>query len=642
MTKLLDNIESPADIKKLDISQLCELASEIRDCIIDSVANCGGHLASNLGTVELTLAMHYVFDFNKDHLTWDVGHQCYSHKIITGRKNKFNQLRKRGGVSGFPDQKESPYDRFEVGHAGTSIATALGMGLAAENLKLNDKIVSMVGDASIVNGLSLEALNNLQMLNRQFLVVLNDNSMAIDVTQGAIAKMLSKVRLSQTYEEIVKTTHNVLEHVPLIGKKVDNAIDHFKKTLRMSLPASQLFESFNISYFGPVDGHDIPSLIELFKELKDLDRPAVLHVYTKKGKGFSPAKDDPCKYHSTGPFQVNGKITTHEASDGESYTAVFGDALEELAQKDDRITAITAAMPGGTGLNKFRKEFPDRYFDVGIAESVAVDIAAGQAKMGLRPIVCVYSTFLQRSFDQIAHEVSLQNLPVIFCIDRAGVVGDDGPTHHGMLDIGFTRMLPNMKVLAPACKAEVKLALEYALKQDCPVAIRYPRDIVPIESEYLAVCDCEFVSGKSVKVIDHDSNIVLLAYGAMLSNALEVAEVLETENIMVDVVNARFAKPLDLDFVEMINNGKHIIAIEDHSKNCGFASALIESLCEIADKTSNGENLGNPLSRLTILGGSDEYIEKASRQMQLDEMGISKDKIVETVKRIQNKVNVSL
>ncbi len=635
MTKLLDQINSPSDIKKLNIEELNELAQQIREHIVDSVAKCGGHLASNLGMVELTLALHYVFDFEKDHLTWDVGHQCYCHKILTGRRDEFGKLRKRGGVSGFPDQKESKYDRFEVGHAGTSIATALGIGLAAENLKLDDRIVALVGDASIVNGVSLEALNNLQRLKRQFLVVLNDNSMAIDVTQGAIAKLFSKVRLSQTYEEIVKTTHNVLEHVPLIGKKVDNAIERFKKTLMMSLPASQLFESFNIPYFGPVDGHDIESLINLFKELKGLDRPAILHVYTKKGKGFSPADNDPCKYHSTGPFDVNGKSTPPEQSTTKSYTTTFGEAIVDIAKKDDRIVAITAAMPGGTGLNEFRREFPHRYLDTGIAESVAVDIAAGQAKMGLRPLVCVYSTFLQRSFDQIAHEVSLQNLPVIFCIDRAGVVGDDGPTHHGLLDIGYTRMLPNMIVLAPATGAEVKLSLEYALTQNCPVAIRYPRDVVPTESEDILLCNREFVTGKSIKVINNNSDIVIVAYGAMLSNALDAAEVLETENIMVDVVNARFAKPIDQSIIDMIEEGKYVITVEEHSKSCGFGSAVLEKLTQNISNADKRVLNSNPLERLTILAGGDKYIEKGSREIQLKELGVDCDSIIDTVKRIQ-------
>lgn len=636
MSKYLDRINSPADLKKLDVKELPALADEIRTLIIDTVSKTGGHLASNLGTVELTVAMHYVFDFQNDHLLWDVGHQCYTHKILTGRKNKFNKLRTPDGVSGFPDPKESIYDRFEVGHSGTSISTALGIGLAAEHLNRKEKIVAMVGDASLVNGLSFEALNNLQRLKRQMMVVLNDNSMAIDVTQGAIAKMFSAVRLSHTYEEIVKTTKNILEHVPLIGKKVENAIERFKKTIRMSLPASQLFESLNLAYFGPVDGHDIQSLVEIFKALKELQHPAVLHVYTKKGKGFTPAKEDPCKFHSTGPFEVNGKLTVPAKTSGKSYTKAFGDAIVESAQKDERLIAITSAMPDGTGLNNFRQEFPKRYFDVGIAESVAVDIAAGQAKLGLRPFVCVYSTFLQRSFDQIAHEVSLQNLPVTFCIDRAGLVGSDGPTHHGMLDISYTRTLPNMVVIAPSCEKEIKLAIEYSLRHNAPLAIRYPRDIVPIETDDFTPCFVDFETGKSVTVIENNSDIVLVSYGATLINAIEAAEVLETENIMVDVINARFAKPIDNKIIDLIKAGKHIITIEEHSKTGGFGSAILETLADTVDNNSNLDTK-KLYGGITVLAGPDAYIERGNRDLQQNEIGISKDKIIETVKKIIEK-----
>lgn len=632
MGKFLEHINSPQDIRKLSVEQLEQLAIEIREFIIDKVSKTGGHLASNLGVVELTLAMHYVFDFDTDHLLWDVGHQCYTHKIITGRKNDFDKLRKRGGVSGFPAPEESDYDRFEVGHAGTSIATALGIGLAAKKLNKEDKIVALVGDASIVNGLSLEALNNLQGLNRQLLVVLNDNSMAIDVTQGAIAKMFSKIRLSHTYEEIARTTRNAIEHLPLIGKQVDNAIEKFKKTVRMGLPASRLFESLNLAYFGPVDGHDIGSLIELFEAVKELKHPAVLHVYTKKGKGFTPAHEDPCKYHSTGPFQVSGMITKPlKKSDRKSYTQAFGESIVEVGKEDDRVVTITAAMPDGTGLSKFRDEFPDRYYDVGIAESAAVDIAAGQAKMGLKPVVCIYSTFLQRSFDQIAHEVSLQNLPVIFCIDRAGVVGDDGPTHHGMMDICYTRTLPNMTVLAPATEREVKLCLDFARTHDKATAIRYPRDFVPDQSEKIACCDAPFELGKSVTVVDNNADVVLVSYGAVLANAVEAAETLEGEGVKVDVINARFAKPLDNRIFEMVKNGKTIITIEDHNKSCGFGSAVVERLHELADIDNGLEDYS--AGEVIVLGGGDEYIQKASRDVQMDEMGISSDKVVETVKR---------
>ena len=630
MSEYLKNIKTPLDLRNLSIEQLSELADEIRRLIIETVSVTGGHLASNLGVVELTIALHYVFDLDTDHLLWDVGHQCYTHKILTGRKDDFHLLRQQDGISGFPSPQESPYDSFEVGHTGTSISTALGIGMAAKHLKKNDKIISLVGDASIVNGASFEALNNLQRLKRQLLVVLNDNSMAIDVTQGAIAKMLSKIRLSHTYDEINRTTSNVIEHVHLIGKKFENAIENFKKTIRMSLPASRLFESLNIAYFGPVDGHDIGSLIELFTALKDLDRPAVLHVYTKKGKGFSPADADPCKYHSTGPFALDGKTAQPaKKAPTKSFTQAFSDAIVEVSKKHDNVVAITAAMSDGTGLREFKNLFPDRFYDVGIAESVAVDIAAGQAKMGLKPIVCIYSTFLQRSFDQIAHEVSLQNLPVIFCIDRAGLVGDDGPTHHGMLDIGYIRCLPNMVVISPATAGEMESALEFAVNHNGPVAIRYPRDHVPMESKELAACNTPFELGKSVTLLNHEPDINLVALGTTLQAALDAAETLETENINVGVINARFAKPIDDHLIDLLKKGKTLITLEDHSETCGFGSALLEKAAQIDDN-----NKQVYISQIKVLAGPDSFIKKASRQAQLDQLGLSKEKLVQTVKDI--------
>lgn len=510
MSNFLEQINSPTDVKKLSVPQLVELAEEIRSYIIKCVSKTGGHLASNLGVVELTLALHCVFDFKSDKLIWDVGHQCYTHKIITGRKEPFKHLRHVEGVSGFPNPAESDYDQFMVGHAGTAITTAIGIALgeqlkAEQNKNSTDekKIVSVVGDACIVNGTSFEGLNNLGLIKRQMLIVLNDNSMAIDATVGAMAKYFSKVRLSQTYEDLRKTTNNILEHMPVIGKSVEEAIERIKRSIRMALPASQMFESMHIPYFGPVDGHDIGSLIQLFEALSELNHPVILHVYTKKGKGFSPADEGPAQFHSTGPFKLNGDGDTIEESSQPSkrtFTKSFGDHLTELAEKDDKVIAITSAMCDGTGLNDFKKQHPNRFYDVGIAESAAVDIAAGLAKTGYKPVVCIYSTFLQRSFDQIAQDVALQNLPVIFCIDRAGLVGADGPTHHGLLDIGFLRIIPNLVLIAPANDIEMRLALEFALNHNSPVAIRYPKDNVPDDKDVPAACSKPFEEGKSVTV----------------------------------------------------------------------------------------------------------------------------------------------
>jgi 1-deoxy-D-xylulose-5-phosphate synthase len=627
MADLLEQIDSPDDLKKLSIRQLKLLADEIRRFILASVSKTGGHLASNLGAVELTLALHYVFDFKTDKLLWDVGHQCYTHKIITGRKADFTRLRKRDGISGFPNPDESVYDQFVVGHAGTSIATAIGMAMGQVKSGKDDKIVALVGDASIVNGLSFEALNNLGLVKRQLLIILNDNSMAIDATQGAVAKYFSKVRLSQTYEDLRKTTRNILEHTPLIGKTVEEAIERIKKSIRMVLPASQMFESLNIPYFGPVDGHDIESLIKLFKALLHLNHPAILHVYTKKGKGFTPADDDPRRFHSTGPFKINGDAVEASAAAKPTFTDVFGQHLTELASKDNRIIAITSAMCDGTGLAEFRKRFADRFYDVGIAESVAVDIAAGLAKSGLKPVVCIYSTFLQRSFDQIFQEVAMQNLPVVFCIDRAGVVGSDGPTHHGLMDIGFLRMMPNMVLTAPADQHELKLALEFALAENKPVCLRYPRDLVPSSEFDLSACAQPFELGKSVFVKSSPSSaIAIVAYGSVLTEALKAAQLLQQDGIDVDVINARFAAPVDERIIALLRRLKGIITVEDHNLACGFGSAVLEVAAAA---------LPRPITKpIVALGMPRTFLKHDSRSAQLMQAGISADRIIQAAKEL--------
>ncbi|MHC4624514.1 MAG: 1-deoxy-D-xylulose-5-phosphate synthase [Planctomycetota bacterium] len=626
MGGLLRQIDSPDDLKQLSAGELKDLADEIREFILASVSKRGGHLASNLGVVELTLALHYVFDFKKDKLLWDVGHQCYAHKIITGRRDKFELLRKADGISGFPDPAESVYDQFVVGHAGTSVATAIGMAVGQAQQQKDDIIVALVGDASIVNGASFEALNNLGLVKRQLLIVLNDNSMAIDPTQGAVAKYFSKVRLSQTYEDLRRTTSNILEHMPVIGKGVEEVIERIKKSIRMVLPASQLFESLNIPYFGPVDGHDIGSLVKLFKALTHLDHPAILHVYTKKGKGFEPAEQDGRRYHSTGPFKINGDAMS-AAPGRKSFTCAFGDSLVELAEKDSRVVAITSAMCDGTGLGEFRKRFGERFYDVGIAESAAVDIAAGLARSGLRPVVCIYSTFLQRSLDQICQEVALQNLPVVFCIDRAGVVGSDGPTHHGLMDTGFLRMMPNMVLTAPVDEAELKLALEFALKENRPVAIRYPKDFVPEKKLVATACSKPFRLGESVYVKrQKDSAVAVVSYGSILQEALEAARLLAEEGIATDVINARFAAPVDERIVSLLSEGKCMVTVEDHRLACGFGGAVLE----LAASTLKG-----PIEKpIRVLGAPRRFIRHDSRGVQLMESGVNADKIVQAVKEV--------
>jgi 1-deoxy-D-xylulose-5-phosphate synthase len=640
MSELLDKIHGPADLKKLSVAELETVAEEIRQFILRSVSKTGGHLASNLGAVELTVALHYVFDFKHDKLLWDVGHQCYPHKIITGRRAGFERLRQVGGISGFPNPGESEYDQFAVGHAGTSVATAIGMALG-EQLKTQKaepsderrtdpqqgqqnvpKIVALVGDASIVNGVSFEALNNLGLVKRQLLIVLNDNSMAIDVTVGAVAKYFSRVRLSHTYEDLRKTTRNILEHVPGIGRSVEEAVERIKKTIRMVLPPSQLFESLNVPYFGPVDGHDMDSLVQLFEALSEVDHPVLLHVYTKKGKGFHPADKGPTRFHSTGPFKINGDcVEATTVSHQPTFTNAFGEALTELAAEDERIVAITSAMCDGTGLGSFREKFPGRFYDVGIAESAAVDIAAGMAKSQLKPVVCIYSTFLQRSFDQIFQDVALQNLPVIFCVDRAGVVGSDGPTHHGLMDIGYLRMLPNMVLAAPADAVEMKRVLEFALGQDQPVVIRYPKDSIPPEEFVRAASDKPFKLGKSVMVKRGRSSVLgIVGYGTVLAEALQAAKILRGEGVAVDVINARFAAPLDESIVGYLDRGKGLITVEDHHICCGFGSAVLERAA------AHGHCPG----AIRVLGAPRRFIGHDTRTSQLMEAGISADEIVKT------------
>lgn len=634
MDEILAQINSPDDLKQLSAEQLKALPDEIRRYILGTVSNTGGHLASNLGVVELTIALHYVFDFKKDKLLFDVGHQCYTHKILTGRKEAFRKLRQAEGLSGFPNPEESEYDQFAVGHAGTAIPTAVGMALGKLRSKKQGRIVALVGDASIVTGLSFEALNNLGLVKRQLLIVLNDNSMAIDPTQGAVAKYFSEMRLSHTYEDLRRTSKNILEHLPVIGKGVEDALEKIKKSIRMTLPPSRLFESLNIPYFGPIDGHDIEVLVKILKATEHLDHPAILHVYTQKGKGFAPAEGNQPTYHSTGPFKINSENGDNgngiEPAAGErklTFTNSFGKHLVELAEKDDRIVAISSAMCDGTGLGKFREKFVDRFFDVGIAESAAVDIAAGIAKTGLRPVVCIYSTFLQRSFDQIFQEVALQNLPVIFCIDRAGVVGADGPTHHGLMDIGFLRMMPNMVLTAPANDIEMALVLEFALKINNPAIIRYPKDFVPQDE---TVCSTPFELGKSVTVKKADnSQIAVVAYGTVLTEALAAAKTLEHEGIAVDVINARFAAPVDDEIIALMDKGKGIITVEDHGLACGFGAAVLERTALLKG------SLNRPIM---ILGAPRQFIRHDSRKQQFMTIGVNADEIAKSARQMYRSI----
>lgn len=627
--KWLNTIRQPEDLRKLSMEQLNELAAEIRQRIIEVVGKNGGHLASNLGVTELTLALHYCFDFRRDRLLWDVGHQCYPHKLLSGRHERFDSLRKAGGVSGFPEPAESEYDLFRVGHAGTAIATAVGLARGDQVLGLDRRIVALVGDASIVNGLSFEGLNQAGLLNRQFLVVLNDNNWGIAPTQGAMAEYLAKFRTSNLYEEVKQRAQRVLSCVPLVGKPVAGAIGAIRDGIKATVSPHQIFEQMGFMYVGPVQGHDVAHLIELLQLLGGVQHPVLLHVHTNKGQGADFATAEPGRFHSPRPFYIEsgGKVTIQKGS-GKSWTAAFSDALTELAAEDERIFGLTAGMPDGTGLDKFAKAYPKRFLDVGIAESAAVDMAAGMARAGLRPIVAVYSTFLQRAFDQVFQEASLQGLPVIFCMDRAGLVGGDGAVHHGFLDVSYLRGLPGMILVAPADEPELKAALRFALRQNQPVAIRYPRADVP---EPMGEAP-PFELGQS-RLVHPGRDVTILAYGATVSHALDAAELLATDHVSVQVINARFAKPVDTRMLaNVLSAGHPVITVEDHSLTGGFGSAVLEAAQELRLPTEHILRLGMP---------TDRFIPQGTRAGQLAECGIDAAGIAAAVQQELDQLGTS-
>ncbi|HKQ47417.1 MAG TPA: 1-deoxy-D-xylulose-5-phosphate synthase [Phycisphaerae bacterium] len=611
MKSILPTLESPAQLRGMSREQLLQLAQEIRERIIAVVGKNGGHLASNLGVVELAIALHYAFDFAHDRLLWDVGHQAYPHKLLTGRNERFDTLRKAGGISGFPNIDESPYDLFNVGHAGTAIPTAVGLARGASALGEDRRVVAVVGDASIFNGVAFEGLNQAGTLRRQLLVVLNDNSMGIAPTQGGMAEYLAKFRVSPVYEELKRKVKKYLPSVPVIGKAAFDALDHLKEGLKATVSPHQIFEQLGFVYVGPMDGHDVEHLIELFSVLKNVHHPVLVHVHTQKGKGAEWACAEPTKFHSPKPFKVEG-CRVEIQKGGVSYTAAFADALIDLARQDKRIYAMTAAMPDGTGLNKYQEVLPERFLDGGIAESATVDIAAGMCKAGLRPVVAIYSTFLQRAFDQVFQEVVLQGLPVIFCLDRAGLVGGDGPVHHGFLDIAYLRGFQNIVVMAPGDGAEIGSALRLALDLKVPSVIRYPRDTIP-EPLYPDNTPPPFELGRSI-TLREGGDATILAYGAICRAALDAAELLYADGIEVRVVNARFAKPVDRQMVaDALERGRPVVSVEDHSVSGGFGSAVLETARDLGLSAANVIVLGIP---------ADRFIAHGSRAGQLAECGI--------------------
>ncbi|MCA9242727.1 MAG: 1-deoxy-D-xylulose-5-phosphate synthase [Phycisphaerales bacterium] len=617
---LLKQINSPADMQRLSMDELQRLAQEVRERVIEVVVANGGHLASNLGVTELTIALHKVFDFSKDRLLWDVGHQCYVHKLLTGRNADFDTLRQAGGVSGFPSRGESPYDLFDVGHAGTAIATAVGMARGDQALGRDNRVVALVGDASIVNGVAFEGLNQAGTLRRQFLVVLNDNSMGIARTQGGFASHLARFRVSSLYEEVKDKVKRHLPNVPLVGKGMFDMLDHLKEGFKATVSPHQIFEQMGFLYVGPVDGHDLPHLIEMIDVLSDVDHPVLLHVHTEKGRGCDWATADPCTFHSPGKLKVEGDIVTVIKAGRKSWTTAFADATMALMNDNPVVHALTAAMPDGTGLAKVADAFPDRVWDCGIAESCTVDIAAGMCRAGLRPIAAIYSTFLQRAFDQVFQEVVLQELPVVFCIDRAGLVGGDGAVHHGYMDIAYLRTLQNIVLMAPADERDLNEAMRFALTLNTPSAIRYPRDNTP---EPIGV-ETPFELGRARQLTD-GPDATVFAYGGTVPYAIEAARILAQEDIYITVYDARFAKPVDGDAIRMaIECGAPLLTVEDHSIAGGFGSAVLEA----------ANSAGLPTDGVIRLGlAENTFYKHGSRGGQLAEAGIDAAGIAQATRR---------
>ena len=572
MERLIDKIEGPPDLRKLTITELRTAAGEIREEILNTVSKTGGHIASSLGAVELTIAIHYVFNTPEDAVLWDVGHQTYAHKILTGRLKKFPTLRRLGGLSGFPNKDESPqYDIFTTGHSSTSISTAMGLVVARDLKGEKNKIIAVTGDASLAGGMSFEALNHAGHANKDIIVILNDNELSISHSVGALSRYLNRILVNPAYNKIRIDIERLVKRIPRFGFRAYRAARKLEEGLKNLLIPGMLFEEMGFRYFGPIDGHNMPQLVAVLRNLKSLNEPILIHVITKKGKGYKFAEENPSAFHSTGAFDINTGEAPHKSSTI-TFTGAFEGKMVELAKEDNRIIAITAAMLDGTGLNAFASLFPSRFFDVGIAEEHAVGFAAGLARSGLKPVAAIYSTFLQRGYDQIIHDVALQNLPVVFCLDRAGLVGEDGPTHHGIFDIAYLRHIPNLVFMAPSTPAELGTMLEFALTLDKPVAIRYPKGKSHLPEQ--PVTGIKMGKGEILK---EGRDLAIISIGSIAALALDVASLLAKKKVDTFVANARFIKPLDEELLEgVFNRFKKVITLEDGVLDGGFGSAVLE------------------------------------------------------------------
>ncbi|WP_307761124.1 1-deoxy-D-xylulose-5-phosphate synthase [uncultured Phascolarctobacterium sp.] len=613
--QLLQKINSPADLKMLTLEEIKLLAGEIRQLIIDVVSKNGGHLAPNLGVVELTLALHKVFTTPKDKIIWDVGHQSYIHKILTGRKEIFPTLRQYHGMSGFPKRKESEHDAFGTGHSSTSISAALGMAVARDLKGEDNNVIAVIGDGSMTGGMAFEALNNAGDLHKKMIVILNDNEMSISKNVGAMSQYLCDLRTGETYNKIKRDVEGWLKGLDF-GSDVLSAIERLKGSVKYLMVPSSVFEELGFKYLGPIDGHDLNKLLEVLEAAKHVNGPVLVHVITKKGKGYEPAETSPNKFHGTGPFEIaTGKKISDPAAPI-AYTEMFGKTLTELAAENEKIVAITAAMPDGTGLNKFAEQYPQRFFDVGIAEQHAVTAAAGMAAEGLKPVVAVYSTFLQRAYDSVLHDICMQNLPVTLCLDRAGIVGDDGYTHHGVFDYAYLRSMPQMTIMAPKDENELRHMLNTALSFDGPITIRYPRGSgVGVDcSEALQ----QLSIGKG-EVLREGEGVCLLAIGSMVAVALQAVDVLAEQGIKAGVINLRFAKPLDEELlVQAAKKYSKLVTLEEGVVAGGVGSAVLELL--------NNKGLLQTTQVLN-LGIPDEFVPHGDKKYLFRDIGLDLDSI---------------
>jgi 1-deoxy-D-xylulose-5-phosphate synthase len=619
MADILPSVISPRDLAGLSIEQLEQLAAEMRRALTEVAATRTAHFASNLGVVELCLALHRVFDFSRDRLIWDTGHQIYPHKLITGRFGRFGTIRTKGGLMGYPNPDESPYDLFMTGHAGSSVSTALGLASGDDLLGAGDRhSVAVIGDGALPSGIVFEALNNAGFLKKKLLVILNDNKMSICPRVGALAEYLDTIRTNPWYRGLKQQAGELIKGVPMVGEQMERMLGKAKDSLKATLHGGMLFEALGVRYFGPVEGHSLPNLIRYLELVKDEEGPVLLHVLTEKGHGFKPAEADPVFFHTPAPFECDDDdcIVSIKKSSAKAYTDVASTAIGACMRRDSKVTVLTAAMCQGNKLEPVREEFPDRFFDVGICESHAVAFAAGQAKTGCRPIVDIYSTFLQRSFDQIFQEVCLQNLPVVFMLDRAGLTGPDGPTHHGAFDLGYMRLFPNMAVLAPGDEHDLVAMLDWALAQPGPVAIRYPKTAVERHEGPRAP-----IAAGRAEVLTEGADGLILACGTLLGAALDAAKQLRDEGLEVGVVNARFVKPLDTQgLLERIEAAPWVVTVEENALPTGFGSAVLEAV-------SDARLACGPIVRL---GLPDRFVEHGERGELLADLGLDATGIAAT------------